>query len=368
MAVSTATVNLASNRPKDMATLSTVRDLVCGMEIDPASAAGRSDYRGETYFFCSAHCKQKFDANPAQYVGDGDMPAESQSAASRGCCCHGSSTAAKTPETGSCCHGGGHEHDHHSQAETATAAASRKPAKKYFCPMCEGVESDTPASCPKCGMALESATPQMAQRKTIYTCPMHPEIEQDHPGSCPICGMALEPKTVTAEPTDDGELRDMTRRFWMGAVLALPVFLLGMAHMFTGAPHWVGGDLSRWMQLALSTPVVLWAGAPFFERGWRSVRTMNLNMFTLISMGIGVAYIYSVVVMLAPGVFPPSFRADGKVGVYFEAAAVITVLVLLGARAQSAQPHRHRDPRSSRSRAANRAPHSARRRERSVAR
>ncbi len=160
---------------------------------------------------------------------------------------------------------------------------------------------------------------------------MHPEIEQDHAGNCPICGMALEAKNVLANaPEENAELADMTRRFWIGALLALPVFLLAMAHMFPAAPHWVGGDLSRWIQFALSTPVVLWAGAPFFERGWRSLRTLNLNMFTLIAMGVGVAYFYSAVAMILPDAFPESFRAHARIGIYFEAAAVITVLVLLG--------------------------------------
>jgi len=165
----------------------------------------------------------------------------------------------------------------------------------------------------------------------IYTCPMHPEIEQDHPGNCPICGMALEPKTpIIAGEEENAELRDMTRRFWFGAVLALPVFVLGMAHIFPNAPTWVVSDWSRWLQFLLSTPVVLWCGWPFFVRGWQSIRNGSLNMFTLIAMGVGVAYLYSAAVMLAPGVFPSSFQAHGKIGVYFEAAAIITVLVLLG--------------------------------------
>src|SRR5438132_2998738 len=165
----------------------------------------------------------------------------------------------------------------------------------------------------------------------IYTCPMHPEIEQDHPGNCPICGMTLEPKTpIGHSEEDNAELRDMTRRFWIGAVLSLPVFVLGMAHVFPNAPTWVVSDWSRWLQFLLSTPVVLWCGWPFFERGWQSIRNGSLNMFTLIAMGVGVAYLYSAAVMLAPGIFPPSFQEHGKIGVYFEAAAIITVLVLLG--------------------------------------
>jgi P-type Cu+ transporter len=166
---------------------------------------------------------------------------------------------------------------------------------------------------------------------TTYTCPMHPEIEQDRPGECPICGMALEPKTISAgSPGDDAELTDMTRRFWIGAALTLPVFLLAMSHFWPDAPAWLGGDASRWVQFALSTPVVLWAGWPFFKRGWRSIQTRNLNMFTLIAIGVGVAWLYSAVVMLFPDAFPASMAHHGKIGVYFEAAAMITVLVLLG--------------------------------------
>ena len=225
-----------------------------------------------------------------------------------------------------CCHG-----KHHHRAEAAAAAAGRKPAKKYFCPMCEGVESDTPGNCPKCGMALERNPTFRAPAKTIYTCPMHPQIEQDHPGNCPICGMALEPKNVVADGEEDNaELRDMTRRFWIGAALSLPVFVVAMAHLFPGAPHWVQGDFSRWMQFVLSTPVVLWCGWPFFVRGWQSIVNRSLNMFTLIAIGVGAAYFYSAVVILLPQIFPPSFAAHGKIGVYFEAAAIITVLVLLG--------------------------------------
>ena len=201
---------------------------------------------------------------------------------------------------------------------------------KYFCPMCPGVESDKPGTCPKCGMALERNPTWKSEAKTIYTCPMHPEIEREQPGACPICGMALEPKTAATEPEDDGELRDMTRRMWIGAALALPVFLLAMAHLFPGAPHWFMSAAARWMQFALTTPVVLWAGWPFFVRGARSLRTGHFNMFTLIALGVGAAYAYSVVAMLAPGAFPEMMRMDGAVGIYFEAAAVIVVLVLVG--------------------------------------
>jgi Cu+-exporting ATPase len=166
---------------------------------------------------------------------------------------------------------------------------------------------------------------------TIYTCPMHPEVRQVGPGACPICGMALEPDLATAEAGPNPELADMTRRLWIGGVLTAPVFVLEMgAHLF-GAHGWVDQTLSNWLQFALATPVVLWAGWPFFVRGWRSIVTRNLNMFTLIALGTGTAFLYSVVATLLPGIFPPALRAhDGAMPVYFEAAAVITVLVLLG--------------------------------------
>ena len=168
--------------------------------------------------------------------------------------------------------------------------------------------------------------------KVIYTCPMHPEVQQDHPGNCPKCGMTLELKTTSAIEEDNHELTDMTRRLWIGAALALPVFLLAMAHLIPALGHenWIMGDASRWIQFILATPVVLWAGWPFFQRGWHSIVTRHLNMFTLIAIGVGTAYLFSVVVMIVPGAFPTSFAPDGKVGIYFEAAAVIVLLVLLG--------------------------------------
>jgi Cu+-exporting ATPase len=166
---------------------------------------------------------------------------------------------------------------------------------------------------------------------TIYTCPMHPQIRQVGPGSCPICGMALEPELVSAEHGPHPELVDMQRRFWIGLALSLPVVALEMGGHFTGLHMLLGQTTSNWLQLALATPVVLWAGWPFFERGWQSLLTRNLNMFTLIAMGTGVAWVYSVIATVAPGIFPPAFRGpDGAVAVYFEAASVITVLVLLG--------------------------------------
>ena len=166
---------------------------------------------------------------------------------------------------------------------------------------------------------------------TIYTCPMHPEIRQVGPGSCPICGMALEPLLATTESGPNPELADMSRRFWVGLILSVPVLLLEMGGHLTGLNHLIPRSISNWLQFALATPVVLWAGWPFFERGYASVRTLNLNMFTLIAMGTGVAWVYSVLATAAPQLFPSAFRgSDGSVAVYFEAAAVITVLVLLG--------------------------------------
>ena len=160
---------------------------------------------------------------------------------------------------------------------------------------------------------------------------MHPEIEQDHPGNCPICGMALEPKTpVGGAEEDNAELCDMTRRLWVGLALTIPLLVLAMAHVAPSVPEWIAGEWSRWIQFIFSTPVVLWAGWPFFQRGWQSARNRSLNMFTLIAMGVGVAYLFSAVVMLVPNVFPASFQQHGKIDIYFEAAAVITVLVLLG--------------------------------------
>ncbi len=168
----------------------------------------------------------------------------------------------------------------------------------------------------------------------IYTCPMHPDVQQDHPGTCPKCGMTLEPKTPTArsDQAERAELRDMTRRFWIGAALTLPVLVPAMAHLISAlaTQSWTDSDTSRWMQLALTTPVVWWAGWPFFHRGWRSVATRHLNMFTLIAIGVGAAFIFSAMAMLLPGLFPDTIQHEGKVAIYFEAAAVIVVLVLLG--------------------------------------
>ena len=212
-----------------------------------------------------------------------------------------------------------------------------------------------PASCPKCGMALEPVAPAAPPRaKVEYTCPMHPQIVRDAPGTCPICGMALEPRTVSAEAGEEenAELQDMTRRFWISLVLSVPLLVFAMSDMLPANPlrHLASPRVIAWLQLVLATPVVLWGGWPFFERAWASVVNRSLNMFTLIALGTGAAWIYSVVATIAPGLFPDSFRTHGgEVGLYFEAAAIITVLVLLGqvlelrARSQTQRSPRRRD-------------------------
>ena len=179
--------------------------------------------------------------------------------------------------------------------------------------------------------ASAAPSPKPAPPGAIYTCPMHPEIRQDHPGSCPICGMALEPETPTQATGPSEELVDMTRRFWVALALSIPVFALAMGGHLVDLQRFLPEALSNWIELALATPVALWAGWPFFERAFASLKTRNLNMFTLIALGVGVAWTYSVVATVAPGLFPAAFRgAHGAVAVYFEAAAVITTLVLLG--------------------------------------
>jgi Cu+-exporting ATPase len=206
------------------------------------------------------------------------------------------------------------------------------PGAVYTCPMHPEVRNDGPGACPKCGMALEPVAPAPATR-TVYTCPMHPEIRRDEPGSCPICGMALEPVQATVETGPSAEYLDMSRRFRVSLILTVPLLLLAMGDVL---PFWpregvISPVIDRWVQFVLASPVLLWGGWPFFERAWQSVVNRSLNMFTLIGMGTGVAYVYSAVGVLAPGVFPASFRGHGgHIGLYFEAAAVIVTLVLLG--------------------------------------
>ncbi len=278
------------NKTKYKNTESAMIDPVCGMQVT-ADSEYRYTYESTDYLFCSSSCQEKFIAMPTKYL-------QTESHADKKC------------SDDSC--------------ETDTSI--------YTCPMHPEVRQTGPGNCPKCGMALEPLIVPVTSASIEYTCPMHPEIVQDHPGSCPKCGMALEPRTVQAEE-DTSELDDMTRRFWLSTVLAIPVFLLAMVADL--APQWLPEDLGmrtvQWVEFALATPVVLWGGWPFFVRGWRSVVTWNLNMFTLIGLGVAVAWTYSVVALLFPQIFPPIMQhEDGTVPVYFEAAAVITALVLLG--------------------------------------
>jgi Cu+-exporting ATPase len=195
------------------------------------------------------------------------------------------------------------------------------------------VRQPDPGNCPKCGMALEPAGIPTPTTKTEWTCPMHPQIVRDGPGNCPICGMALEPRTVSLEEEENPELTDMTRRFWVSALLGLPLVVIGMGHLIPGDPigHLLPHGIRNFVELALASPVVLWGGLPFFVRAWQSLVNRSPNMFTLIGLGVGVAYAYSIVATIAPALFPPAFRdGTGQVGVYYEPAAVIVTLVLLG--------------------------------------
>ena len=218
-------------------------------------------------------------------------------------------------------------HRHHDGDVKPSAGA------KYFCPMCAGVESDQPGDCPKCGMPLERNPAWAESGKTIYTCPMHPEVRQDHPGDCPKCGMPLEPIAAAAGVTEDEEdLKRLARKLWIGAILALPVFLSAMAGMMPGLPLDNGSALGwrRWMEFILATPVVVWAGDFIWRRAWNSIRHRSANMYTLLALGIGAAYVFSMVALLAPNLFPPEMQHGGATGLYFEAAAVITVLAVFG--------------------------------------
>src|SRR4051812_15854565 len=224
--------------------------------------------------------------------------------------------------------------DHHDERAMSVAAVEARPlGQRYSCPMCGGVESDTPGSCPKCGMSLERNPVFREPKKIIYTCPMHPQIEQDHPGNCPICGMTLELKTVgVGDEEEQHELNSLSRKFWIALVLTIPVLILAMGHAIPGLhiDAIVPKHIEKWIEFGLTTAVVLWAGGFFFIRAWQSVTNRSLNMFTLIAVGVGAAYVYSVVGVIAPGLFPESFRRHGQVDLYFEAAAAITTLVLLG--------------------------------------
>jgi len=260
-------------------------DPVCKMKVDESTAANKTVFSGITYHFCSQNCLEKFQANPSQYI--------------------------KPP----------------------VVAPLAQSVEDYTCPMHPEVRQSKPGSCPKCGMALERVAPAPAKSNAIeYVCPMHPEVVRKTSGNCPICGMALEPKTPMTEEANP-ELIDMTLRFQISTVLALPVFVIAMAaDMLPGfASQWISSSNLQIVEFLLTTPVVLWGGWPFFQRGWASLVTRHLNMFTLIALGIGVAWTYSVIGTFLPDSFPATLRrANGTLPVYFEAAAVITVLVLLG--------------------------------------
>src|SRR3984957_3637701 len=271
-------------------------------------AAASVSHAGRTWYFCSKGCGARFEANPGKY--DGSAPAVSAPLVS---------IASVPPISGPTI-----------SSPTISSPTISGPAQ-YTCPMHPEVRSGKAGACPQCGMALESTQPSVTTR-TEYTCPMHPQIVPDGPGACPICGMALEPRTVTAGAANP-ELASMTRRLWIGAALTLPLLAVMVSDILPGHPlqQLLPGRLLGWIEFALATPVVLWGGWPFFERGWASIIHRSLNMFTLIAMGSGAAYLYSVAAVAVPGLFPPTFRdASGHVGLYFEAAAVITVLVLLG--------------------------------------
>jgi P-type Cu+ transporter len=245
------------------------------------------------------------------------------------------------PEQSHHCRQSVHSQDHDHSVHSIRSAVT--PGKRYFCPMCPGAESDKPGDCPKCGMRLErDPAYRSPANKTIYTCPMHPEIEQDHPGDCPICGMRLEPKTgIAGEQEEHVEVRSLASKFWVSLVLTIPVLFLALGKMVPGlsVDYWVPAGINPWIQLILATVIVFWCGGIFFVRAWRSIVNRSLNMFTLIGVGVGAAYVYSAIATVFPDLFPDSFKHHGEIDLYFESAAVITVLVLFGqwleARARS---------------------------------
>jgi Cu+-exporting ATPase len=274
-----------------------VTDPVCGMQIAKEDAVGWHDFQGRRYYFCNSSCLESFRADPGKYLAP--------------------KSALVTVET----------------RAPESRIHTMESGQTYTCPMHPEIRQRGAGSCPDCGMALEPAAASAPATITQYVCPMHPEIVRDKPGACPICGMALEPRVTTVEEEANPELLMMTRRFWVSLILCVPELFLAMSGMIPGQPvqHALSSRLLVWIQFALATPVVLWGGWPFFERGWRSILNRRLNMFTLIAIGTGAAYLYSAVAVLFPGLFPDSLRGHGGVlEVYFEAAAVITTLVLLG--------------------------------------
>jgi Cu+-exporting ATPase len=282
-----------------------VKDPVCNMDVDPATAAGSSEYKDQTHYFCSTGCVKRFNADPEKYLAP-------------------KAAAAELPKSQMVQIGGITPQKPAVQTAPQQQAAG-KGTVTYVCPMDPEVRESKPGACPKCGMALEPETVE-------YTCPMHPEIVSNGPGSCPICGMALEPRVAPGVHTDDdSELRSMQGRLWVGVALSIPLLVISMGGMAASSPLHLPAGWMEWLQLALATPVVLWGGWPFFQRGWASLVNRHLNMFTLIAMGTGTAYLSSVIATLAPGIFPASFLGHGgRPEVYFESAAIIVTLVLLG--------------------------------------
>ncbi|HKZ03217.1 MAG TPA: heavy metal translocating P-type ATPase, partial [Pyrinomonadaceae bacterium] len=269
-----------------------------GMSVTPESAAGSFEHNGKTYYFCSTHCLQRFREQPERFLDGVERQAMEPVGIQR------------------------------------TKPATSAPASQtYTCPMHPEVKQSNPGSCPKCGMALEPLGVASPKEKIEYTCPMHPQIVRDVPGNCPICGMALEPRTIVLSEEENHELKEMRRRLWVSAILSLPLLVIGMSEFIPGAAviGLIPPPALPWVQLILASPVVVWGGWPFFVRAVQSVVNRSLNMFTLIGLGVAVAYGYSLIAVLLPQIFPHSFRDHGgNVPVYFEAAAVITTLVLLG--------------------------------------
>ncbi|WP_455206637.1 heavy metal translocating P-type ATPase [Kaarinaea lacus] len=320
-------------------------DPVCGMSVS-GDGAHRLHYQNEDYFFCSSHCREKFAESPSVYIKanhytdpvcgmtvaqDSEYRSQYKDSEFYFCSAHCQDKFNQTPENYV------HKMAAYDTSEQTPASAQvlsshKTKAGLYTCPMHPEVQQEGPGSCPKCGMALEAVSPAQTAEVIEYVCPMHPEIVRDHPGTCPKCGMALEPRTVTAKE-DHAELDDMSRRFWVSLVLAVPVFFMAMSHDLapTFTASIVSSNALQWLEFGLATPVVVWCGLPFFQRGWASIVNRSLNMFTLIAIGVGVAWTYSFIALLFPGLFPPSMlSAESTVPVYFEAAAVITTLVLLG--------------------------------------
>ena len=314
------------------------RDPVCGMTVDPDKARFTHDYEGTTYLFCCGGCQAAFRTDPEAFLRarDGNGAAlDAHAPDGQGASHHGHAADSDGAAGGHAGHTQGataHEAGH------AGAVAHRHAADPpgasvtaYVCPMCPEVREIEPVPCPSCGMALELEVVAAAPAAVEYTCPMHPEVVREAPGACPACGMALEPRAATREEAPNPELVDMTRRFRIAAAIGLPVFGIAMTEMVAGAPTLpLSRTVSNWIQLACAAPVVLWAGRPFFERGWASIVNRSPNMFTLIALGVGAAFLYSVAATVAPGSFPAGFRMGGGVEPYFDTAVVIIVLILLG--------------------------------------